>query len=97
MDNPSRITTLATVVRELLSAQDTPAPLRARLANFSSELRDTLAPDDQRRLDGLEAEAVITSFASLDAHAPPLTFPAGHHPAHHQTLDVQSAKSEDKS
>lgn len=97
MDNPSRINALASVARELLDAQETPAPLRARLVNFVSELRDSLAPQDQRRLDGIEAEAVITSFVSRGAHAPPLTFPAEYPQVHRQTPDGRSAISEDRS
>lgn len=97
MDNPSRITTLATVARELLNAQETPAPLRARLVNFISELRDTLATGDQRRLDGIEAEAVIISFAGHGVHAQLPTSPEEHRPTLRQMLDGQSAISEDMS
>lgn len=61
---PSPVHSLAIAAREILTRQDTPAALRTRLVTFISELRDSLPPDEAKRLDGLEAEAVITSFAA---------------------------------
>lgn len=60
----SPVMALANAVRISLNAEDTPMPLRLRLINFISELRDKLGPEQARHLDGLEAEAVITSFAA---------------------------------
>lgn len=99
MDNivPSPIVALAQAVRHLLSAEDTPIKLRARLVNFVSELRDMLPGDAGRHLDGLEAEAIIASFAAPDAPAPLLKSLVERHLSLHQTPDARQSKSEDTS
>src|SRR4030095_3950442 len=67
--NTSRTKALAQAINDLLAAPDTHPKLRARLSCCISELRDELPEEAARRLAGLEAEAVITSFDG-DAHGP---------------------------
>lgn len=74
------IGTFAATVKDLLTAEDTPPILRERLAYCISELRDALSPDAARRLDGIEAEAVITAFGVPAAHAPDLSSGAKNRP-----------------
>lgn len=59
-----RLAALALAVRDLLTEEETPTILRVRLRTFLSELRDSLSAPEARRVDGIEAEAVITSFGA---------------------------------
>lgn len=92
----SLIISFATTARHLIDAKETPTPLRARLVNFISELRDLLPDDARRRLDGWEAEIVIASFASdAGAQFPPSL--VERHLERHHTLDERQSISEDTS
>lgn len=89
------IIALAVAAKNLLAAADTPSFLRGRLKHFMSELRDGLAPDDARRLDGLEAEAVINSFAAPAVPSLSLSSDGENHQEPHQTRLSQPAISAD--
>ena len=64
---PSPMVKFALAANELLAAPSTDELIRARVRCFISELRDALPLDAARRLDGLEAEAVLISFAGVPA------------------------------
>lgn len=71
---PSPTIMLARAFAAVLVDPDTHPTLRARAKYCIAELRDELPLDAARRLDGIEAEAVITAFAELDALSPSQSF-----------------------
>lgn len=62
----SRIALFAQALNALLADEDTPAMLRRCVKHCISELRDALPPAEALRVDGMEAEAVVISFAALE-------------------------------
>jgi hypothetical protein len=57
------IVEFARLAAVLLAATDTPSALRDSLLDFVAELRHALTSDEQRRTQGIEAEAIILSYA----------------------------------
>ena len=83
------IAAFAQAVGVILAHEDTPAILRKCMKYFIYELRESLPPDEKRRVDGIEAEAVITLFS---LQPPKLSLPDEDSPQEsHETLSEQFA------
>ena len=63
-DTTSPMMQFARAANAVMSDEDTPAIVRNCFRHYISELRDALPLDAARRIDGIEAEAVINSFVS---------------------------------
>ena len=79
----SCIRAFALSANSLLAHPQTPPALRARVSCCVSELRDALPEEAARRLAGLEAEAVIASYAAPDESLG-AEFPVESHQKHHE-------------
>ena len=58
----SPLINFAQAANAVMSDELTPGIVRKCFQHYISELKDALPPDAKRRLDGIEAEAVITEF-----------------------------------
>src|SRR5262245_14504525 len=62
------LTAFAIAAKAVLQDKNTPKILRDKLARLAAELRDSLAENEARAVDGAEAEMVILAYAdSLSA------------------------------
>jgi len=86
---PSPMLIFAQAANAVMADEDTPAIVRRCFRHYISELRDALSPDAARRLDGIEAEAVITSFVS-DVLSSGADSPQSSHQTTHEPLTISA-------